>query len=237
MSNSTTKQCSKCQTVYPNTSDYFPPKCKRKDGSVRLEAQCRNCHNARKRDEYQNNIELHRRTAREQQQTEKSRATRKKYLSEHPDPYRAYRESHRELYQIASKKFRENNPDKTRESQKNYILRHPEYAKAKRKRNYERHYAKNPSYYSSKVAKRRAKMQMIEGSFTQAEITELYEEQGGVCFYCSEPLGNDFHRDHYVPLSRGGTNWIENIVLACEPCNLSKGDKLPTEWKGRFQTA
>lgn len=234
MPDHTTKECLKCHNVYPFTSEYFPPKCKRKDGSIRLEAQCRDCHNARKRDEYQNNIEHHRMKARLYQQSEHGKEARKKYLSGKHDPYKAYRESHRELYREAAKRYRKNHPDRAKASYDKYALAHPDYVARKRKRSYLNHYANHYGYYLAKRAKRRAMLANAEGSFTEAEIAELYEEQGCVCFYCSEPLGNDFHRDHYVPLSRGGSNYIDNIVLACAPCNLSKGDKLPSEWKGRF---
>jgi 5-methylcytosine-specific restriction endonuclease McrA len=32
--------------------------------------------------------------------------------------------------------------------------------------------------------------------------------------------------DHVIPLSKGGPNKRENIVLACGKCNRDKGDKL-----------
>ncbi|MFJ8152239.1 HNH endonuclease [Streptomyces sp. NPDC094468] len=31
--------------------------------------------------------------------------------------------------------------------------------------------------------------------------------------------------DHIVPLSRGGTNDIENLRPACGPCNFSRGNR------------
>ena len=33
-------------------------------------------------------------------------------------------------------------------------------------------------------------------------------------------------RDHIIPLSKGGTNYIDNIVPSCRSCNSSKGAKL-----------
>jgi len=35
--------------------------------------------------------------------------------------------------------------------------------------------------------------------------------------------------DHVLPRSRGGDSVWENVVTACAPCNLKKGDRLPEE--------
>jgi 5-methylcytosine-specific restriction endonuclease McrA len=47
------------------------------------------------------------------------------------------------------------------------------------------------------------------------------------CQYCgSELSASELTFDHVVPRSRGGrTNWT-NVVAACSPCNLRKGNKL-----------
>lgn len=50
------------------------------------------------------------------------------------------------------------------------------------------------------------------------------------CMYCGDTAG-PFHLDHVVPRSRGGPDHPRNIVRACQRCNLSKGDKLPSEWR------
>lgn len=52
---------------------------------------------------------------------------------------------------------------------------------------------------------------------------------GGKCAYCG--VGGPLHMDHVVPLSRGGSHTIGNVVPACPPCNLSKGGKFITEWR------
>lgn len=46
--------------------------------------------------------------------------------------------------------------------------------------------------------------------------------------YCNEelPLTND----HVVPLSRGGSNNIDNILPACKGCNCSKSAKTLEEY-------
>jgi len=46
-----------------------------------------------------------------------------------------------------------------------------------------------------------------------------------VCEYCRAPesvFNFLFDVDHFVPLSKGGTNDLENLVLACRACNAYK---------------
>ena len=45
--------------------------------------------------------------------------------------------------------------------------------------------------------------------------------------YCG---GAAAHVDHVRPLSQGGAEWEENLVPACQGCNLSKGDRLLSAW-------
>lgn len=48
------------------------------------------------------------------------------------------------------------------------------------------------------------------------------------CQYCAKALpAESLTFDHVIPRSRGGkTSWT-NVVAACEPCNLRKGNRLP----------
>ena len=57
----------------------------------------------------------------------------------------------------------------------------------------------------------------------------VFERDAHVCRYC----GSDQHLqvDHVVPLCRGGSNRFDNLITACELCNLSKGAKTPDEWR------
>jgi hypothetical protein len=52
---------------------------------------------------------------------------------------------------------------------------------------------------------------------------------GQRCSYCGNTDG-PFHFDHLYPVSKGGADVAHNIVIACVPCNLSKGDKTILEW-------
>ncbi len=61
--------------------------------------------------------------------------------------------------------------------------------------------------------------------------TRLYlaERDGRQCFYCRQPFERlgDATTDHYVPRSMWACNLPANLVLACEPCNRAKDDRLP----------
>ena len=56
----------------------------------------------------------------------------------------------------------------------------------------------------------------------------------GLCAYCLLPHA-DLTMEHVIPLSRGGGHVVSNLVPACRKCNLSKGNKLVSEWKPRHK--
>lgn len=83
-----------------------------------------------------------------------------------------------------------------------------------------------------KKARRRALEAGATGSFSKSQLIDLYSLQSGRCFWCSVDLDGKYHADHYIPLKRGGSNDISNIVISCPPCNHSRRDRLPNEWQG-----
>lgn len=87
------------------------------------------------------------------------------------------------------------------------------------------------------TVQRRAKIRGAEGSFTVTEVRELFEQQQGKCVYCQRKLDESFHRDHIVPLSRGGSNFISNIQLLCGSCNSSKHSKTSEEFLAWLERA
>lgn len=48
------------------------------------------------------------------------------------------------------------------------------------------------------------------------------------CAYCGTQDGG-LVIDHILPQSRGGSDAITNLVLACQPCNTTKGNRTPEE--------
>ena len=58
----------------------------------------------------------------------------------------------------------------------------------------------------------------------------LIEKHGMQCFWCGTELTPEtITIDHYIPLSRGGSNKIKNLRLACRKCNQLRGNALPGE--------
>jgi 5-methylcytosine-specific restriction endonuclease McrA len=55
------------------------------------------------------------------------------------------------------------------------------------------------------------------------------KERGFRCSYCGDEDG-PFDHDHLFPISQGGTDEPNNIVMACYRCNRSKGGKSLLEW-------
>src|SRR4249920_937596 len=52
----------------------------------------------------------------------------------------------------------------------------------------------------------------------------LFARDGWRCVYCGTS-GGRLTLDHVVPRSRGGDSVWENVVTACSPCNLKKGNR------------
>lgn len=63
-------------------------------------------------------------------------------------------------------------------------------------------------------------------------ISECINQIGQInCYYCKGIVEvENVHLDHKNPVIRGGGNKRDNLVLACAPCNLSKGRKTEMEY-------
>lgn len=126
--------------------------------------------------------------------------------------------------------WRKNNREKLKEYHKEWSAKNPsskgKWARENReKRNaYIRQWARiNKDKIKAHTAAMRAKRRSAPGKFTVSDIRVLFERQNGLCTICKCDISSGYHVDHVVALSRGGTNWPENIQLLCAPCNLKKG--------------
>ena len=53
---------------------------------------------------------------------------------------------------------------------------------------------------------------------------QVLERDGFRCRYCgTSGTANQLHVDHVMPVSRGGTDDMSNLVASCHACNLGKG--------------
>lgn len=95
-------------------------------------------------------------------------------------------------------------------------------------------YKPDPEARKANCDRYRAKRAKVEGEYTASDVRRILSDQRRRCYYCEQRL-KLYHVDHFIPLSRGGSNWPDNIVIACETCNYEKRAKMPWEWKpGRF---
>jgi 5-methylcytosine-specific restriction endonuclease McrA len=62
---------------------------------------------------------------------------------------------------------------------------------------------------------------------SQEEYRGWINKSRKVCYWCNVKCEDEYHVDHYIPLSKGGSHVKENLVIACKSCNLRKKDKDP----------
>jgi 5-methylcytosine-specific restriction endonuclease McrA len=123
--------------------------------------------------------------------------------------------------------------DQNKAAQARY--RATENGKAAAKRSVKNYQATEHGYavVLANVWKRRARKRAAPGNFTGADARKLFVAQEGFCAACYASIIDGYHVDHIMPLSRGGSNWPDNLQLLCPPCNHSKGAKTMSEWRGK----
>jgi 5-methylcytosine-specific restriction endonuclease McrA len=102
-------------------------------------------------------------------------------------------------------------------------------AKLWRERNTER----TRAYQVIKNANRRARIKAASGSWTWEQFKALCDLTGNRCYYCGSTT-EKLTPDHAIPLARGGSNDITNIVPACLPCNVRKATMTTDEYIARL---
>lgn len=143
------------------------------------------------------------------------RAKSAKYRQDHLEQTRQTVRDWRKVNQDYDRNRYDKNPVKKRAANKRWRDNNPLQAQVRHKR-------------------RKAIKKNAIGTYTVNDIQELYRDQEGRCAYCGisiyPDIPNDIHLDHVIPIVSGGSNHIDNLVLSCEFCNLSKKDRPLKKW-------
>lgn len=242
------KECTACKRALPNTAEFFHPYSGGKKG---LRNQCRDCRNAQRNARYQPHPKPVRVSADGTQQTcTKCGETKPRTLEFWRKDFGSWcKVCHRAAVRECSARKRGPRkprvidlPAGTKEYQAAYyaltretqIRKVVERQRANRERTRqkgrewrERHLEKDRERCRIKSQNRRAIKKATEVvKITDADIAQKLEAQKHRCFYCGCRIkGREYHIEHVIPLSRGGTHTLGNLVIACESCNLQKGAK------------
>jgi 5-methylcytosine-specific restriction endonuclease McrA len=73
---------------------------------------------------------------------------------------------------------------------------------------------------------RRQGLKAAGGRHSEDEISEIFLLQNSRCIYCTAKFSGEvcWEKDHIIPVTKGGSNWAINIVLACTRCNRRRSN-------------
>lgn len=102
---------------------------------------------------------------------------------------------------------------------------------ADKRRAYAKQYLKdNPERMRAVRLRRKGRIRARSFQFTEKDWQRLVSRFRGCCAYCGAPSAV-LQREHVIPLARGGTHGVGNILPVCPTCNYAKKDKLLVEWR------
>lgn len=221
------KVCSLCRVAKKETQ--FSPDNRAADG---LQPRCLDCCRIKNNTRYHDDIEASRKQRRDyyakntdriRENSARSREKNREQLLE-GKKYYYERVKNEDWYIEQSRAYREATKEQKREYDKAYCAENRE-----RKNEMALRWARaNPETRRAICfaydARRRA---ATKNGATGPEVKDWSSRQQKICYWCGAKCTKDFHIDHYVPLSRGGPHEIDNLVIACPPCNLRKNAKDP----------
>jgi hypothetical protein len=241
------RRCTKCGELKPATTEYFPFRT----DVQQFRATCHACNSLKRREYYEEHKEE---TLAQSNRWKRENKERRK------ETHRQWYESNREVILERGRVAYRATPDYQRERKQRYKEANRDVLIEKRRLNHAKNqerdnqlnrdwYAKNKDMHRETwrqwrrnnreqaracVNRYRARKASAPGSYSADDVKRQYVAQRGRCWWCGKKVGTTYHIDHVIPLRRGGTNYPDNIVIACPPCNSAKRDKLPQEWAGRL---
>lgn len=191
-------------------------------------SRCKDCFNAQKRAERATKPEKYKETARKYVDVNKEhiRNLKRKHQLENPEKYDEallkYRETHREDINAKTRERRQQDLEHYRETGRNSYERH-----AEERRKYSLEYFKlHPEKSVAATNRRRAQKLASGGSHTEEEWQSLKDLYNFKCLRCEKQEPEiKLTRDHVIPLTKGGTDSIDNVQPLCARCNSKKNNK------------
>lgn len=181
---------------------------------------------------------------------EKVKANSRRYYKENAEvikqKVKIYRDSHKEECKKRNIEWAKNNPEKRKAICKRYyhkkMAEDPEWFNRKAMEQYNKDKEKSRrrlrEYRKSRPAWTRLQKYLRrtrcgDGQVDKEHLNKEFEGlvieklkgQNYKCVYCGVDIKESFSIDHIIPLSKGGTNDIENIDLVCKSCNTKKGTR------------
>lgn len=150
-----------------------------------------------------------------------------KWHAANPEKVKAWYAANPDKAKARANKLYADNPGKVKATAAKWRAENP----GKIKEIQARYRAANPEAKRIEAHNRRAIKRENGGKLSKDIANKLFKLQRGRCACgCGLPLGEDFHRDHRMPVALGGANEDWNIQLLRAKCNLQKNAKHPIDF-------
>lgn len=214
------KHCSKCGQLKP--LDQYRVNKASKDGYQSACKQCQKQHYIDNKQKYQTKAKQWRIDKPSQYQ----KSTKAYYETNAESIKQRVRTWQRDNKTYVKQKAKERymaNAEQRREKTRAWIAANREHKRLKDSEYQKSH----PEVYRASAARRKARIRQ-NGIYaiSQKELRKIYASP---CIYCGST--KRIEADHVIPIARGGTHSIGNLVPACKSCNASKQERTITEWK------
>jgi 5-methylcytosine-specific restriction endonuclease McrA len=81
--------------------------------------------------------------------------------------------------------------------------------------------------------------------FSQITLRKIFDKTGGYCYHCGKKLSfsnygslsgkGSWEVDHSMPLSKGGTDHLNNLLPSCIPCNRDKSALTTSQYRKQYK--